>query len=138
MTSRHSLGVLPPAERQEVDDLGLADDECDAYCELELAQTGIEYYHQVGGYPQLIQADGLELDAQLASNGITCSEKGYRSERAKALAAGASEWRLLFQIASEKDGDFMWGDSGNLYFMIRESDARAARFDNVWLLSQCF
>jgi uncharacterized protein YwqG len=86
----------------------------------------------------LIQADGLELDAQLASSGIMCNEKGYRSERAQALAAGASEWRLLFQIASEADGDFMWGDSGNLYFMIREADARAARFDNVWLLSQCF
>lgn len=133
------IRTYPPTERQEVEALGLSDQECDAYCELELVQTGIEYYHQVGGYPQLIQADGLELDAQLASNGIPSgSEKSYQSERAQVLAAGASDWRLLFQIASERNGDFMWGDCGNLYFMIRESDARAVRFDNVWLLSQCF
>jgi uncharacterized protein YwqG len=42
------IRTYPPAERQEVEDLGLTDDESDAYCELELAQTGIEYYHQVG------------------------------------------------------------------------------------------
>ena len=31
----------------------------------------------------------------------------------------------------------MWGDFGMIYFWIRESDARAGRFDNAWLILQC-
>jgi uncharacterized protein YwqG len=133
-----SIQTYPPAERAEVEALELSEKEFDAYCDLESAQTGCEYYHQFGGYPQLIQGDSLELDSQLASNGVSCgSAKAYRSERAKALSPGAADWRLLLQIASD-DRDFMWGDAGNLYFMVRDADARAGRFDNVWLGWQCF
>ena len=34
--------------------------------------------------------------------------------------------------------DVMWGDAGIIYFWIRESDARARRFDASWVILQCY
>lgn len=48
-----------------------------------------------------------------------------------------SEWRLLLQLDSDDASDMMWGDSGILYFWIREADARAGDFSNVWVILQC-
>lgn len=109
----------PPTDRPEADAFDFNDAEWDLYCDLEQAQTGVEYVHKLGGYQSLIQSDSLEEECQ---EGIQ----------------GANDWRLLMQIASDGSLDFIWGDGGNLYFMIRESDARAGRFENVWLISQCF
>lgn len=95
--------------------------------------------HQIGGFPFPIQDDGMELEAQLVSNGIDCGDSsGYRSEQAKALAAGASEWRLLLQLDSDDNFGACWGDVGTLYFWLREADAKAKRFDKTWLILQCF
>ena len=53
------------------------------------------------------------------------------------MRQGAADWRLLLQLDSDDGVDFMWGDAGVLYFWIREADARAMRFDRVWLVLQC-
>jgi len=31
----------------------------------------------------------------------------------------------------------MWGDDGNLYFWVREQDAKVGNFSDVWLILQC-
>ena len=80
----------------------------------------------------------MESESQFASNGIDLGDSGAGSTpRAMALRDGANEWRLLFQIDSDEAADMMWGDVGTIYFWIRESDARARRFEASWLILQC-
>ena len=94
--------------------------------------------HQVGGYPTPIQGDGMELEAQLASNGLYMGgPDSYSDERVAALEPGAADWRLLLQIDSDDEAGMMWGDSGILYFWVREQDARAGDFSRVWTILQC-
>jgi uncharacterized protein YwqG len=94
--------------------------------------------HQVGGAADPIQNE-MELECQLAANGLYCGDStGYKDPRAKALEAGAADWRLLLQFDTDDAAGVMWGDCGRLYFWIREQDARAKRFDRAWLILQCF
>ena len=54
------------------------------------------------------------------------------------LLPGSSDWLLLFQLGSSEESEMMWGDGGKLYFWIREQDLSALRFDNVWMVLQCY
>jgi len=109
----------------------------DAY-EMMLHAFGAGERHQVGGFPAPIQADSMERECQLASNGIYVGNaEGYKHPEAAALAPGATEWRLLLQLDSDDSAGMMWGDCGRLYFWIRESDALAGNFDAVWMVLQC-
>ncbi len=95
--------------------------------------------HQLLGYPQAIQDNEMELDCQLASHGLYVGDgKGYKDPRVKTLRAGARNWRLLLQIDSDDAAEMMWGDAGMLYFWITESDLKERRFENVWMISQCY
>jgi uncharacterized protein YwqG len=80
----------------------------------------------------------MELDCQLASNGIYVGNpEGYQDPRRAELEAGAAEWKLLLQLDTDDDTGWMWGDTGTLYYWIRESDARRGDFSNVWFSYQC-
>src|SRR5882724_9692284 len=69
----------------------------------------------------------MELECQLASHGVNCgTAKADQSKEAVALEAGAADWRPLLQIALDDDFGTMWGDAGNIYFWVQESEARAA------------
>jgi uncharacterized protein YwqG len=94
--------------------------------------------HQLLGLPDIIQ-NRMELECQLASNGVSCGDsEGDTSEEAKKLAAGAADWRLLLQIVTDEDGPgWIWGDSGTIYFWIKRQDLKSLRFDDVWLILQC-
>jgi uncharacterized protein YwqG len=136
--SLETINTLPSSERPELSTLQLTDDESDSLIDLSSAVYGHEPCHQVGGFPSPIQSDAMELECQLVSNGIYCGDaKGYHSPEAAALRGGASDWRLLLQMDGDDDLDLMWGDAGMLYFWIREADARARRFENVWVVLQC-
>lgn len=92
--------------------------------ELEAAMEGLlpeEPAHQVGGYAALIQGDDMEQE---------CA----RIVRPK---SEARDWVLLLQVDTDPDADMSWGDSGRLYFWVREQDARAGDFSKVWLILQC-
>lgn len=118
------LADLPESEWQTIDDF----------------RTGSrpDPLHQVGGYASPIQQPDMELQCQLASNGIYLGgPEGYRSPEAAALASGAADWRLLLQVDSDDGANMMWGDSGMLYFFVREQDARKGDFSRVWLVLQC-
>jgi|SRR5580704_11955722 uncharacterized protein YwqG len=94
--------------------------------------------HRLLGLPDVIQ-NPMELECQLASNGVYVGDaEGYKSERAKVLADGAGDWRLLLQIDTDEQGPgWMWGDAGVIYFWIKRQDLKALRFDDAWLILQC-
>lgn len=132
------VNVLPSRERDSVSALKLSIAEADVYCDLVAEVFGDQPKHQVGGLPYPVQGDAMELECQLASNGLYCGDpSGYKDPRAEALKSGAARWRLLFQFDSDDDLDVMWGDAGTIYYWIDESAARSGNFTNPWLILQC-
>jgi uncharacterized protein YwqG len=105
----------------------------------QLIQAGGSTQHRLLGHPQLIQGP-MELECQLASNGVYCGRpEGYESAKAKDLGAGARNWRLLLQIDTDEEGPgWMWGDVGRIYFWVQEQDLAARRFEETWLIFQCY
>jgi uncharacterized protein YwqG len=95
--------------------------------------------HQLLGHPDQIQGD-MRLECQLVTHGIYCGDaSGYEDPRAAELAAGAADWRLLFQLGTDEERlGVMWGDVGKLYFWIRRQDLAARRFEATWTILQCF
>ncbi len=93
--------------------------------------------HQAFGWPTVIQ-NPMREEAQLASHGIYLGDAdGYKGPRAQELLGGAAEWRLLLQLDSDDDLDWMWGDVGRIYFWIRDEDLQARRFEDTWCILQC-
>jgi uncharacterized protein YwqG len=94
--------------------------------------------HIMGGRAAEVQGS-MELECQLVTNGIYCGDSnGYHSDKAKTLAPGAADWRLILQLDSDDEAEWMWGDAGRLYFWCREQDIAGHRFDKIWTVLQCF
>ncbi len=99
--------------------------------------------HKLLGYANLIQGEML-TECERVSRGLYSGDfESYKNTPEKVredVLKSASEWILLFQMASIQDDDYelMFGDVGNLYFYIRKEDLKENRFDNVWLVSQCY
>ncbi len=94
--------------------------------------------HQVGGLPSPVQGDGMELECQLASNGIDVGDTaGYANPDDQALRTAAEDWLLLMQLDSDDDTGMMWGDVGILYFWIRKQDLESRNFSDCWMVLQC-
>lgn len=114
-----------------------SDTQGDDLIELRQKLTGGEYVHQVGGHPTWVQ-DDARTEAQLVSHGLHLdSAEAWDTPEAEKLKPGATEWNLLWQVASDEELDFMWGSVGNLYFLIRDEDLRECRFERAWLILQC-
>jgi uncharacterized protein YwqG len=95
--------------------------------------------HQLLGNAVPIQGDDMPLECQLVSHGLYCGDgTGYNDPRAEKLGAGAKDWVLLAMIDTDESRGWMWGDGGCLYFWIRQEDLKARRFENVWMISQCY
>lgn len=134
------VSVMPSFERDELSALNLSDEQLDAYIEYqdEIEENNELPKHQVSGYPSPVQGDGMELEAQLASNGLYCGDaSGYDDPRRSELEKSVKDWRLLLQIDTDDDLDIMWGDCGMIYFWIKEDDARNKNFEDSWLVLQC-
>lgn len=133
---------LPDPMSAAITKIGLTEEEDEAYLALfedlmPAEDTG--FNHQLFGHPRLVQND-MELECQLASNGVYCGDAdgGSTSPRAKMLEAGASEWRLLLQVDSDDNAGMMWGDSGRLYFWMRSAAMRSGAFEEAWMILQCY
>jgi uncharacterized protein YwqG len=86
--------------------------------------------HRAFGHADAIQGDlGRRVAYGLA--GADLDTPTPRLEKA------AGQWRLLLQLDSDTCFDRMWGDLGRIYFLIREPDLAAGRFDRVFLQLQC-
>ena len=94
--------------------------------------------HRINGHPDTIQGD-MYLQCQLVTNGLYCGDStAYNHPLRKELEPHVKDWQLLLQLDSEDDLGYMWGDSGKLYFWIREEDCKNKEFDKVWTILQCY
>ncbi|MCH6259121.1 DUF1963 domain-containing protein, partial [Puniceicoccaceae bacterium K14] len=94
--------------------------------------------HQMFGYCSPVQNAEMDVECQLASNGLYLGDAtGYNDPRAPELKKNAHEWKLLLQLDTDDDTEWMWGDVGMLYFWIRESDAQTKDFSKAWMIFQC-
>ncbi len=108
------------------------------YIELRRTLTGSENPHQLRGHPAWVQ-DDARLEAQLVAHGLRLAdEEAWATPEVKQLEPGAAEWSLLWQVGSDEETlGFMWGDTGNLFVLIRDEDLRARRFEQAWVILQC-
>ena len=137
-TTFRKIMSYPDWQRPAIDVRDTSDEEFEQLAAMWLSAFGENPKHQLFGFPVPVQGDSMELECQLASNGVYCgAPEGFKSARAIQLAPGAKDWRLLFQIDSDDDVGMMWGDVGTLYFWVRESDARASNFGDAWMILQC-
>ena len=129
---------LPGPERIDIESLGFTDqDEEDYYEYLSDSYEG-NSHHQISGFPDPVQNDSMEEECQLVSGGINCGgSDSVDKAKVKELQEQENDWKLLFQFDSDDDIDAMWGDSGMLYFWVREKDARSGDFTDVWMILQC-
>lgn len=132
------IASVPSPDRSEVEALALGEEETDLWCEVSTSVHDGRPGHQALGFPDPIQADFMELECQLVSNGLYCGDAAvFNDARARNLKPGAADWRLLLQIDSDDDLGVMFGDGGKVYFFLRQQDAEARRFDRSWLIFQC-
>jgi uncharacterized protein YwqG len=124
--------TFAPWELSEVEALGLSEQDRWTYGELVEADD-LATIHRLLGHPDPIQGD-MQLECQLASNGI---DYGDEDPRTDVLRAGATGWRLLLQVDSDEDVGMMWGDVGRLYYWLRREDLAAGAWDAAWLILQC-
>lgn len=103
----------------------------------ELAASASGPVHQIGGWPNYMQAP-FWRDCELGLRGVEpLGSDGQRLASDSAFLDGLDEWRLLLQLDSDEDGSrWDWARGGVLYFSIRRSDLAARRFDRVWLSLQ--
>jgi uncharacterized protein YwqG len=94
--------------------------------------------HRVLGWPEPVQ-NPMQLECQLASNGLYVGgPEGYQDPRAEQLRPGAADWVLLWQIDTDEQAGWAWGDVGTIYYWIRRQDLLFADFDHVWMVFQCY
>jgi uncharacterized protein YwqG len=95
----------------------------------QLAQLqGRRPWHQIGGYADPQQHDVEKEAAHLALDLGNDHRDPQRSVE-------ALHWRPLLQI--DHDDDPGWGDTGTLYWLVRDSDILEGRLDNVLFTWQC-
>ena len=85
--------------------------------------------HQLLGHPMPVQGGVEYYAAQMAGN------FDWRKDE-EAIESAAREWRLLFQMDSQMP-DWLWGDLGKIYFLIRHDDLAARRFEQARVVFQC-
>lgn len=130
------ISTIPGVDNSKVVELKLSDGLTDNWSDL---WPGEELPLQFFGFANPVQNDDMELECQLAFNGISGDgSDGYQSAKVKALAPGKEDWLLLAQFNSVDEIGFQWGDCGMLYFWIRKEDLARRNFDNVWMVLQCF
>ena len=98
--------------------------------------------HKLLGYADLVKGEML-TECERVSRDLYCGDaESYGStpdDTEKEILKAASDWVLLFQMASIEDDDYelMFGDVGDIYYYIRKQDLTELRFDKTWLVLQC-
>jgi uncharacterized protein YwqG len=145
--------ALPAPFPDEVRAMGLSEAETDAYWRLteDLEREGARVdasvaeapgaaryppVHRLGGVPHEIQ-NPMQAECELARRGEDPHALPYSRQEEIAEEAKA-RWRLLLQVDSDDAAGLMWGDSGMLYYWIRDDDLAARRFDRAWCVMQCY
>ena len=94
------------------------------------------------GWPDVIQ-NNMAMECAFVTQGYDLG-KGWshipEDVRQRVKETALDRWRLLFQLDTVEHDDFcvMFGDCGRIYFYIKKEDLLARRFDQVWLILQCY
>jgi uncharacterized protein YwqG len=133
------LQIYPDWQDSRVNSLGLTRRQSDEYITLCSSVFEDGPQHHLFGYPSPVQDNDMDLECQLASHGLYCGDRsGYEDPRARELEPGRSDWTLLLQLDTDDETRMMWGDGGMLYFWIRKDDLKAGRFEDCWMILQCY
>lgn len=99
--------------------------------------------HQIGGHAKDIQAD-VHFEAAMASLGRDWGDDEDEDEDPfddpmfdPEVQKEAGDWKLLLQVSSDRDLGLMWGDAGNLYWLIKAEDLAELRLDRAYFTWQC-
>lgn len=132
------MQTYPDWQDERVRSLDMTDKQNDQYIDMCSKMFGNAPAHHLFGYPSPVQGNDMDLECQLASNGLYCGDaSGYQDPKAKKLESGRSDWVLLLQLDTDDDAGMMWGDCGMLYFWIKKQDLAEGRFDKCWMILQC-
>lgn len=136
--------TLPPFESMEIEEMGLNENELDAYynlideIELDFEEGEKERLGRMLGYPDQIQGN-MQVECELVSRGINLEDDIDLSHMdIEQMEASARKWILLLQVESSSLTEMMWGDEGRIYFWIKKEDLEALRFDQIRLILQCY
>lgn len=94
--------------------------------------------HRIGGYPDELQPGSLAIEAEQMARRYDRLGDAGAARAAAAAAPESTPWRLLLQIDSDDELGMMWGDTGRLYVLIREEDARRGDFTRTVSVMQCY
>jgi len=127
-------------------DEGDGHDEVDRYCEfLENIYDHINTSSKLLGHSNTIQG-AMEIECEWMSLGYTqeyieaFDEDDFDENDPQYLKskADALRWRLLLQLDSLDSAKMMWGDTGQLFFWIKDTDLANMNFEDVWMMLQCY
>lgn len=102
-----------------------------------------EEVNKLLGYANIIQ-DEMLTECERINRGLGCGDaecyQNTPQEVEKDIEKHASDWILLFQLGTISKDDFEWmfGDSGKIYFYIKKSDLLEKNFANMQFSVQCF
>jgi uncharacterized protein YwqG len=117
-----------PSEERLSDGAEISGEELEVLLRAENLTFAGQPRHQMFGYPIPEQNDNMELESQLASQGLTIGAS--KDAGFKQAEHDAPQWKLLLQLDTDDDLNMMWEDGGLLYFWVRETDASQGNFDN--------
>ena len=86
------------------------------------------------GHPNIIQ-NPMEADCEMAlreKSSLTGNKIISDEERKQSY----EDWKLLFQLDSIEELDFLWVDLGKIYFWIKEEDLKNKNFEKAWFQVQ--
>lgn len=94
--------------------------------------------HKLLGYPYCVQHD-LQSSTHEFTHAIL-RDKGISqgSPEWKQALDSPDDWILLAQFDCQEELGWMWGDSGFVYFCIRQRDLEARNFNDTWTVLQCY
>lgn len=101
-----------------------------------------ELHHQILGWPCVIQ-NTMPFECEMVKRGYDMGNtlKDIPKEIIdEAKENSLADWTLLFQLESEDFNgyDLCFGDCGSIYFYIRKEELKECRFDQAWLILQCY
>jgi hypothetical protein len=74
--------------------------------------------HQIGGHP-CPQQGPVEMEVEQLRRGLAGEPFEWGDPD---VQSAASDWQLLLQVASDDDADMMWGDVGQLYYLVTATE----------------